>query len=103
MKVIKLVNIHTDRESFIIQLPSGDWWLPMLKNYFKVYKNGNYITNMPDASLKSAKRFIKSGGVFIGTHMGEWKRAVNGYRYHTTTGATVEFVRFAKEVSNARY
>lgn len=68
-----------------------------MRNYFKVYRNGNYVTDLPNASLKTCKSFIRSGGVFIGTHMGEWQRKVNGYYYHTTTGVTVDFVRFGRE------
>lgn len=69
-----------------------------MKNYFKVYRNGEYKGDTFTASLREAKQWIREGKVFIGTHMGEWKRTVNGYRYHTTVGTTIEFVRFGREV-----
>jgi len=82
----------------------------MLKNYFKVYRNGVFVGETKSASLKEAKESIRQGiliggavpgTIRIGTHMGEWQRVVNGYRYFTTVGVTIEFVRFAKEVARA--
>lgn len=69
-----------------------------IKNYFKVYKNGILIGQTDSASKKDAIKFKNNGGnVFIGTHMGEWRRAPTGYRYHTTTGVTLDFVKFGRE------
>lgn len=78
-----------------------------VKNYFKVYKNGVYLGQTKGASLREAKASIRSGcltggavpgTIRIGTHIGEWRRIhINGYRYSTTTGVTLEFVRFGRE------
>jgi hypothetical protein len=67
-----------------------------LKNYFRIYRNGNLVGETHGASLKEAKSIVRTGKVSIGTHMGEWRRAPTGYRYHTTVGVTVDFVRFAR-------
>lgn len=67
------------------------------KNYFKVYRNCIHCGNTESASKKEAASFIRKGKVSIGTHMGEWRKHVNGYSYHTTVGVTVEFVRFGRE------
>lgn len=68
-----------------------------IKNYFKIYYNGEYRGDTFSASLKQCKQWIK--GAIVSTHMGEWKRRPTGYAYFTTTGVTVDFVRFGKEVS----
>lgn len=68
-----------------------------MKNYFKVYRNGQLVGETNSASMAAARRFIKEGKVTIGTHMGEWRRRVQGYTYNTTVGVTVEFVRFGRD------
>lgn len=67
-----------------------------MRNYFKVYRNGILVGETESASKKNAIRFMREGRVKIGTHMGEWRRKVNGYLYETTVGVTVDFVRFGR-------
>lgn len=67
-----------------------------LRKYFKAYRNGVYVGDTEFASIREARKFVRDGKVMIGTHMGQWVRTIRGYRYETTVGVTVDFVRFAK-------
>ena len=76
-----------------------------MKNYFKVYRNGQFLGETMTASKKEAQASIRSGCLLggiapgtinIGTHMGQWQRKINGYYYHTTVGVTIDFVRFGR-------
>jgi len=68
-----------------------------MRNYFKVYRNGVYSGDTDSASKANCKKFIREGKVSIGTHMGEWRLSPTGYRYHTTVGVTLDFVRFGRD------
>ena len=70
---------------------------------FNVFKNDRFIGFIPTRSLAGCKRFIfKDNGVFIGAHMGEWRRTLTirpenakktcyEYEYATTVGAYIKF------------
>ena len=66
-------------------------------NYFKIYRNGKYMGDTQTASLKECKYVIRRGLIITHTHMGEWRRMPTGYAYLTTTGVTVDFVRFGRD------